>query len=176
MLIDISFAIIVSKVFALLLVVMAMNTNLRKLVLESPTSTSEHSEYSVFLVAISTTAFHLLGNFVSVTLSQSNVDKTLYFHFFYLGFCFFELLFIFTVITLHNIKNCRFSKISAHICYMSVLVIVLQLIRYTERAVFEVDVFGHLYRALLISTSIIVPMLISCFAIRTILIRKALWN
>ncbi|TMP46370.1 hypothetical protein CWB96_01770 [Pseudoalteromonas citrea] len=155
-LLSLDWMVVVSKLLALCTLLILSKHSLKAMLFGKPgLCIQEQIDHSLFVLVSLGALFHLLGRFVGDAILVADLGVIGKRQLYYFYFSLHELLLIVLVIKWHNIKRCDFAGITKCICYLSGVVLCLQLLRYVDRVIIEANYLESVYRYGLVSLNLI---------------------
>ncbi|NQY62404.1 MAG: hypothetical protein HRT38_01570 [Alteromonadaceae bacterium] len=124
---------------------------------------SNNFEISYFLTALVVTVFHFVGSSISQFVLHSGLEKMEKRQIFYFMMFFMEFVGIVTLISLHKLIACNFSRITFYVCLLSVVMALLQMLEFVSRGIYDLDVFTSFYRYSVVLVNLSTLTLISAY-------------
>ncbi|MFC3033738.1 hypothetical protein ACFOEE_14535 [Pseudoalteromonas fenneropenaei] len=125
----------------------------------------EKVEHSLFVLVAVATVFHFTGRLASDAILAADMSVMGKRQLYYIFFSVHELLAIAAIVHFHNRKGCELAKVTRYICYLSAVSVVLQLLRYADRVVFDTNLLNVIYSQGLISLNLFTSMLMLAYPI-----------
>ncbi|KAF7770068.1 hypothetical protein PCIT_a3018 [Pseudoalteromonas citrea] len=155
-LLSVDWMVAVSKVLALCTLLLLSKHSLKAMLFCKPSLCArEQTDHSLFVLVCLGALFHVIGRFVGDTILLADLGIVGKRQLYYFYFSLHELLLIVLVIKWHNIKRCEFANITKCICYLSGVVLCLQLLRYVDRVIIEANYLEGIYRYGLASLNLV---------------------
>ncbi|TMO67487.1 hypothetical protein [Pseudoalteromonas aurantia] len=163
-LLSLDWMVVASKLFALCTLLLLSKHSLKAMLLGKPSlCTQEQIDHSLFVLVSLGALFHMLGRFVGDMILDADLGVVGKRQLYYFYFSLHELLLIVWVIQWHNIKRCEFANITKYICYLSGVVLCLQLLRYVDRVIIEANYLEEVYRYGLASLNLVKAGVFLCY-------------
>ena len=124
---------------------------------------SNNFELSYFLTALVVTVFHFVGSSITQIILNLGLDKMEKRQIFYFMMFFMEFVGIVTLISLHKLRGCNFSRITFYVCLLSVVMALLQMVEFVLRGIYDRDTFTSIYRYSVVIVNLSTLTLISAY-------------
>ena len=124
---------------------------------------SNNFEVSYFLTALVVTVFHFVGSSISQFILNLGLEKMEKRQIFYFMMFFMEFVGIVTLISLHKLRACNFSRITFYVCLLSVFMALLQMVEFVMRGIYDRETFTYHYRYLVVIVNLSTLVLISAY-------------
>ena len=130
---------------------------------------SENAEVSYFLTALVVAVGHFVGSSISEYILNMELEKMQKRQFFYFMMFFIEVVFVITLILLHKLRRCNFSRIAFYVCILSIIMAILQMEEFVMRGIYDKEYLGLLYRYSVVLINLCALALISAYPLFVLL-------
>lgn len=124
---------------------------------------SENGEVSYFLTALVVVVFHFVSSSISQYILNIEMEKMEKRQVFYFMMFFMEFVFVITLISLHKLRECNYSRVTLYVCILSLIMATLQMEEFVMRGIYDNNFFQTTYRYLIVLINLCVLALISAY-------------
>lgn len=133
-------------------------------------TTDDHELHSCFLAAFTVMVFHLISSTFAHYIITLDMERMALRQFFYISMFCFSVAFGLTLFALHFIRGCSLSTAARLCLYITVLMMMLQMMQFITRGLLDTSVLSPFYKQSVVCLNLLTLGIVAKYPVKRLII------